>query len=58
MVDVVLTDSVRKRDRVDAEFHGGLLGLFAGTHERYSASAKLRRIGTGMRMSLPDQTTS
>lgn len=32
---------------MDAEFDGGLLGLLAGTHERDSASTKLRRIGTG-----------
>ena len=32
---------------MDAEFDGGLLSLLAGTHERDSASTKLRRIGTG-----------
>ncbi len=32
---------------MDAELDGGLLGLFTGTDERYSASTKLRRIGTG-----------
>src|SRR5690606_19594750 len=47
VVDIVLADPVRERDRMDAEFDGGLLGLFTGTDERYSASTKLRRIGTG-----------
>src|SRR5690606_9619419 len=47
VVDIVLAAPVRERDRMDAEFDGGLLGLFTGTDERYSASTKLRRIGTG-----------
>ena len=45
MVDVVLPDPIRERDRVDAEFEGGLLGLFASAHKRDSTSTKLRRRG-------------
>jgi hypothetical protein len=31
---------------MDAEFNGRLLSLLTGTHERDSASTKLRRVGT------------